>query len=210
MPGRAQRRAQLTLNFLSGTLTFGGDWRPTGYESQRSGERDGRGESGGRAWVGRQYFIGAGGETMRQTRLMLAGVAATVALAACGQGGSAPIDLGRELDVATGDSMGLLPNRGATQFVSAIERTPGWAPAATPVKQPTPSPRAIAQPVKTPVRTGNEGPAVEAVVVAPKAPAATPAPTPTPTPTPHRRGGYKSVGEVIRNAPFPINPLTIR
>jgi hypothetical protein len=144
---------------------------------------------------------------------MLAGAVAVVALAACGQGGSAPIDLGRELDAATGDSIGLLPNRGGTQFVSAIERTPGSVPAATPAKRPTPAPRAVVQPVKAPVQTKRAEPEAEAVAVAPEAPApaaqpaATPAPTPTPTPTPHRRGGYSTMGDIMRNAPFPINPL---
>ena len=152
---------------------------------------------------------------MRQTRMMLAGVAATVALAACSKGGSAPLDLGRELDVATGDSMGLLPTRGGTQFVSAIERTPGSVPAATPAKRPTPSPRAVPQPVKAPVQTKSPEPQAQAVAVAPEAPApsaqpaATPAPTPTPTPTPtpRRRGGYSTMGDIMRKAPFPINPV---
>lgn len=150
---------------------------------------------------------------MRQTRVMLAGVVATVALAACGRGGSAPIDLGSELDQATGDTSGLLPNRGGTQFVSAIERTPGSVPARTSVKQPTPSPRAVQQPVKAPVQAKAPEPQAEAIAVAPQAPApaaqpaVTPAPTPTPTPTPHRRGGYSTMGDIMRKAPFPINPV---
>jgi len=154
---------------------------------------------------------------MTQTRVMLAGVVAALSLAACSRSGSAPVDLGSELEVATGDTSGLLPNRGGTQFVSAIERTPGSVPAASaPVKRPTPAPRATPQPVKAPVVDKAPAPEAEAVVVAPApapepAPAATPAPaptpTPTPTPTPRRRGGYSNMGDIIRNAPFPINPL---
>jgi len=149
---------------------------------------------------------------MKQTRVMLAGLVAAVSLAACSRSGSAPVDLGSELEVATGDANGLLPNRGGTEFVSAIERTPGSVPAASaPVKRPTPTPRATPQPVKTPVV--HKAPAPEAVVVAPApapepAPAATP--TPTPTPTPRRRGGYSNMGDIIRNAPFPINPAESR
>jgi hypothetical protein len=153
---------------------------------------------------------------MKQTRVMLAGLVAAISLAACSRSGSAPIDLGSELDAATGDTSGLLPNRGGLQYVSAIERTPGAVPAAAaPVKRPTPTPRARPEPVKAPV-TKAPAPVAEEVVVAPApaptpAPAAQPAPTaaptPTPTPTPHRRGGYSNMGDIIRNAPFPINPL---
>jgi hypothetical protein len=155
---------------------------------------------------------------MIQTRVMLAGVVAAVSLAACSRSGSAPVDLGSELEVATGDTSGLLPNRGGTQYVSAIERTPGSVPAASaPVKRPTPTPRATPQPVKAPVVNKAPAPEAQAVVVAPvpapePAPAATPAPTPTPTPTPtpRRRGGYSTMGDIIRNAPFPINPADAR
>ena len=155
---------------------------------------------------------------MINTRVMLAGVVAAVSLAACSRSGSAPVDLGSELEIATGDTSGLLPNRGGTQVVSAIERTPGSVPAASaPVKRPTPAPRATPQRVKAPVVNKAPAPEAEAVVVAPApspepAPAATPAPTPTPTPTPtpRRRGGYSNMGDIIRNAPFPINPVESR
>ena len=149
---------------------------------------------------------------MTRTRMMLAGIVATVSLAACGRSKAAPTDLAGELDAATGDTSGLLPNRGGTQYVSAIERTPGATPAvAPPVKQPKPAPQAQPKPVQSPVVDKAPAQAAEAVVLAPAptptpAPAATPAPTPTPTPTPHRRGGYSNMGTIIRNAPFPINP----
>jgi outer membrane biosynthesis protein TonB len=151
---------------------------------------------------------------MTRTRMMVAGIVAATSLAACGRGKSATTDLSGELEAATGDTSGLLPNRGGTQFVSAIERTPGAVPAvASPVKQPKPAPKAQPQPVQSPVVNKAPAPAAEAVVMAPvpaptPTPAATPAPTPTPTPTPtpHRRGGYSNMGTIIRNAPFPINP----
>jgi hypothetical protein len=151
---------------------------------------------------------------MRQTRVMVAGLVAAVSLAACGRSKQAPTDLAGELDAATGDTSGLLPNRGGTQYVSAIERTPGAVPAKAPqVKQPKPAPRAEPQPVVTPVVNRAPAQTPQVVVDAPApvtpAPAATPAPTPTPTPTPtpHRRGGYSNMGTIIRNAPFPINPV---
>jgi outer membrane biosynthesis protein TonB len=142
---------------------------------------------------------------------MVAGVVAAVGLAACGRGDIAPVDLGHELDVATGDTSGLLPNRGGTQFVSAIERTPGSKPAVSaPVKRPTPTPKAEKQPVEAPVKVKEPQAEAEAVAVVPApAPAATaaPTPTPTPTPTPRRKGGYATMGDIMRNAPFPINPV---
>ena len=157
---------------------------------------------------------------MTQTRLVVAGMVAALSLAACSRSGSAPVDLGSELDAATGDTSGLLPNRGGLEYVSAIERTPGSVPAAAaPVKRPTPAPRATPQPVRKPVVDKAPAPEPDAVVIAPApapqpAPAATPAPaprpTPTPTPTPTRRGGYSNMGDIIRNAPFPINPVDTR
>ena len=150
---------------------------------------------------------------MRQTRVMVAGLVAAVSLAACGRSKQTSTDLAGELDAATGDTSGLLPNRGGTQYVSAIERTPGAVPAKAPaVKQPKPEARAEPQPIVTPVVNKAPAEKPQVVVDAPapvtQAPAATPAPTPTPTPTPtpHRRGGYSSMGTIIRNAPFPINP----
>ena len=159
---------------------------------------------------------------MIRTRVMLAGVVAAISLAACSRSGSAPVDLGSELEIATGDTSGLLPDRGRTQFVSAIERTPGSVPAAGAiVKRPTPAPRATHQPVEAPAVNKAPELQAEAAVVAPApspepAPAAAPAPvpapitTPTPTPTPRRRGGYSTMGDIIRNAPFPINPVQSR
>ena len=147
---------------------------------------------------------------MRQTRMVAGSAAATIAaggLAACRGGSSGSADLGRELDAATGDSMGLAPNRGGTQFVSAIEQTPG---AVRTPNAPVRRAAAVAQPVQPPVPTTAPAQVAKAPVVAPApVPAApTPAPTPTPTPTPRRPGGYSTMGDIMRKAPFPINPAT--
>lgn len=157
---------------------------------------------------------------MRRIRLMVAGMVAAVGMAACSSGDAKPVDLGRELDVATGDTSGLLPNRGGTQFVSEIERTPGPVPAvAAPVKRATPTPRAQPKPVEAPVTVKEPQPQAEAVATAPApttapAPSAVPSSTPTPssvpTPTPRRKGGYSTMGDIIRRAPFPITPVETR
>ena len=143
---------------------------------------------------------------MRQTRVKVAGIVAAtvaaVAMAACGGGRSGSADLGRELDAATGDSMSLLPNRGGTQVVSAIERTPGSGPVAgATVKRPHPAHSAVPEPVPAPVVAKAPAQVVQAPVIAPT-------PTPTPTPTPRRAGGYSTMGDIMRKAPFPINPVT--
>lgn len=120
-----------------------------------------------------------------------------------------------------------------TQFVSALERNeaePAPAPApkagrstvtrrptrAAPVEQPT---RArISEPQATEIASVPEEVAAPTVETAP-APSETPAeaapapapspdryPSPAPQPGRGRRGGWWTTGDVIRNAPFPINP----
>ncbi len=147
--------------------------------------------------------------TMRQARMVAGIFAATIAavgLAACRGGSSGSADLGRELDAATGDSMGFAPNRGGTQFVSAIEQTPGAVRAPNaPVRRAA----AVVQPLQPAVPTTAPAQVAKAPVVAPlPAPVPTPTPAPTPTPTPRRPGGYSTMGDIIRKAPFPINPAT--
>ena len=171
---------------------------------------------------------------MKQTRMILAGAVATVALAACGRSSANP-DLGGELEAAAGDTSGLLPNRGGVQVVSAIERVPGAVPApnaAERIKTPT----ATAKKPTTHVATPEKAEPVPAPL--PSAVAQTPAVDPTPSDAPvtvvpapssrpasqgageshdrmpfptgdrrnGRRGGWSSTSDVIRNAPFPINP----
>lgn len=124
-----------------------------------------------------------------------------------------------------------LRSRDRTQFVSAIERND-----AAPEPAPRPSTRApvrrqvraspavirsparVTAPVATEVATAESAPAaspqaeaapapVDAPAEAAPVPSRTPDHFPAPRPTPTRRsGGYWSTGDVIRNAPFPINP----
>ncbi|HEX8851768.1 MAG TPA: hypothetical protein VF761_19730 [Gemmatimonadaceae bacterium] len=170
---------------------------------------------------------------MRKTRLIVAGIA-SVALAACGRSSQAP-DLGSELEAASGDTSGLLVARGGTQVVSAIERTSGAVPQAngtsrmkTPAataKKPTThvATPEKAEPVPAPLPSENgkvaavdPAPSDAPVTVVP-APSSKPASQgageshdkmPFPTGDRHqgRRGGWSSTSDVIRNAPFPINP----
>ena len=126
-------------------------------------------------------------------------------------------------------------SRGGTQVVSAIERTPGAVPAAgatsrirTPAataKKPTThvATPEKAEPVPAPIPSAvAQTPAVdpapaEAPVTVTPAPSTRPAtqgsgeshdhmPFPTGDRQGHRRGGWSSTSDVIRNAPFPINP----
>jgi hypothetical protein len=137
----------------------------------------------------------------RPIRLTLE-LAAVAALAACG-GKSATVqangDLQRDLQLASGTGIELLPSASRTTVVSAIEHTGTAQPAPSPtkVRAPRPKPRRVAPKPR------------DAVAPAPRA--SSPAPRPSPTfdanvISPPPPGGYKTVDEVIRNAPFPIKP----
>ncbi len=132
------------------------------------------------------------------------GLAAVAVLAACG-GKSTPVqasdDLQRDLRLASGQGIELLPNASGTTVVSAIEQTGVAEPAPAPTRT-----RALAARPKT--RRVAPQPQVAR---APAPRASTPAPRPSPTfdanvISPPPPGGYKTVEEVIRNAPFPIKP----
>ena len=159
-----------------------------------------------------------------QKRLRLAaGLVAIFAAAACQSKNSSDDALARELDSASGASAGLLPMGGGTDVVSAIERAPtakknpvsaqpksaqrttqkAPAPTAT-VAQQAPDPEPAPAPVQTagtttPASTPSSG------VILPRPESGNHYPSPAHHPQP-RRGGYPSTGDIIRNAPFPINP----
>ena len=157
-------------------------------------------------------------------------LAATLILAAAACGGGTPSvddDLQRDLQEAQAAGLELAPRAsGAVTVVSAEEQVrPTAAPAPA---RPTPRRRTKPVTVSPPVPSvaADEGPVadvkgevvaeVEEVpeiagaspVVRPEAGGGLPAPRPRalPLPTPGRRGGYKTTAEVIRDAPFPINP----
>jgi hypothetical protein len=133
------------------------------------------------------------------------GLAALASLAACGK--SAPLqasgDLQRDLQLASGPGIELLPNASRTQVVSAVEQTGTAAPAPSPTKTRTPVARPKPRRVAPPARV------VRAPSPEPRAQVERPSPRPTfdaNVISPPPPGGYKTVDEVIRNAPFPIKP----
>ena len=165
---------------------------------------------------------------MRLVRLTTT-LAAVLVLGACaGNAPEQPLadDLQRDLNMAGGTAIELAPKAGGQQVVSAIESAP---PVPTPAKQKVgravdgPGPKKLA--VKTVSNVGTSKPQPDLTVQVPEpvrdttvetpTPAPSPSPEPAigagrPTPVPSQRpaprGGWKTPSEVIRNAPFPINP----
>jgi hypothetical protein len=117
----------------------------------------------------------------------------TLLLAGCNNPPEMDEQMKQDLEAASTAGIELAPNAPATKVVSAIES-----------KQPT-------QPRVTPVRRAN----APAKTPPPQTPQVTQSSSNEPTATrpatrpavqPPPPGGYKTVGEVIRNAPFPIKP----
>ena len=158
---------------------------------------------------------------MRHVRLTVT-LATALVLGACSSSApEAPLadDLQRDLAMTAGTAVELAPKTGGQQVVSAIESTPA-VPQPRPVQKaprrsPNPAPQAAPAPV---LADATPEPEIEAPVMAP---APTPEPAevkvpqpvvgagrPSSLPAPRRApaGGWKTPGEVIRNAPFPINP----
>jgi hypothetical protein len=141
---------------------------------------------------------------MRSIRLTFAfGV---LTLAACG-GESTPVqasdDLRRDLQLAGSSAIELVPNAARTQVVSEIEQ----AGAATAAPAPTKARAPVARPA--PRRAAPTARVVRAPSPAPARPAAAREQPPVFGPdviSPPPPGGYKTVDEVIRSAPFPIKP----
>lgn len=115
-----------------------------------------------------------------------------VLAAACGQQPPMDEQMQRDLEAASAGSVELAP-RGGQKVVSAIELAPLSKPAVAPTRRiPAPSPQRetkILQP-------------------APRAEPAAARPASAPRVSPPPPGGYKTMDEIIRNAPFPIKPWT--
>jgi hypothetical protein len=150
-----------------------------------------------------------------------------VAAAACSRSSEQPAvssDLEQDLAKAGGANVQLAgSSTNRVDVVSASERveSPVPTPKAKSVSRAPSANRGVRAPVKS---ARKEAPA--AATPAPKAPEPAPVeqpsivrePEPTPAPQsrpqpfparqPEPRGGWKTPGEVIRNAPFPINPMT--
>lgn len=166
---------------------------------------------------------------MTSATVRLTAALAVVLAAACNRSSvTVADDLQRDLDLASPSGVSLAPTGGRVDVVSSIEQgktaaapapketalravpkrvasvphvavhapAPTPAPVAeAPAPAPTPEPRVIAQaPVDEPAPT-----------VTP-APDPVPLPRPSPAPRGRQRGGTWTMGDVMRNAPFPITP----
>lgn len=143
---------------------------------------------------------------MRNSLRLTIGTIALLGVAACGQADATPnADLERDLE-QTRVSEFELANKSAkkTDVVSAAERIPTGSRA---VVSRTPTPRTAAQPrVDAPSPSPSPSPQVAEAEVAPDTSLTAPRPRSTPQTQSRNRGPYKTVGEIIKNAPFPINP----
>jgi len=128
-------------------------------------------------------------------RLLLASSA--IFAAGCGRAAAMDDGMKEDLQAASAATMELAPVAGGQKVVSAIEQTPrpetaqraphGPSQAETESHTPNPQRQDCSQQVA-------DGPAAQK-------------PLPASSVRPAPPGGYKSMGEVLRKAPFPINPL---
>jgi hypothetical protein len=130
---------------------------------------------------------------MRQN-IRIVWTAATLGLAACGRQGSMDDQLKKDLEAASVSTMELAPNGGGVRVVSDVEQIRPGRPAPTPPK-PIPTPSKTPRPPQT-AEQSVSGPAASIPSRQTQTPAVNPAPP----------GGYKTINEVLRNAPFPIKP----
>ena len=146
----------------------------------------------------------------RRSRFIAAAIG-LAALAACGRTApSTDVALQRDLDLAKGQGLELAPQGSARSTLSADELSPAGnrTPATAPRVAKSPAPRHAA-PARTEPQVAVKPPQAPAaqshdsiVAAAP----ATPRPSAAGAISPPPPGGYKTMGELIRKAPFPINP----
>lgn len=122
----------------------------------------------------------------------LASATAALLLAACGRQSTMDDQMRQDLEAASASTMELAPNGSGQRVVSAIEQTGKTQPTVT-------KSRRVQAPAPTKKRETPQTVQTDAE------PAAT-RPLQRPAVSPPPPGGYKSVGEVLRNAPFPIKP----
>jgi hypothetical protein len=130
---------------------------------------------------------------MRQTLRATTLVTAALAIAACSRQSTMDEAMKADLDAASTATLELAPRAQGTAVVSAIESKNPAQPRVAPVRRTT-------APAQTPRR---ETPQVTQVA-RPEPTATRPSTTPAVQPPPP--GGYKTINEVLRNAPFPIKP----
>ena len=128
---------------------------------------------------------------MTMTSRLSALLALTALSAACSRSPEMDDQMKADLDAASTATVEMAPRGPATKVVSAIESKNPTRPVVAPVRK-------TVAPARTP---RPETPTVVAEEPIAKAPVSAPPRVQPPPP-----GGYKTVGEVIRNAPFPIKP----
>ena len=139
-------------------------------------------------------------------------------LAACGRGTpSTDAGLQRDLDLAKGQGLELVPQGSARSTLSADELSPSGnrAPSTAERVSKTPAPRQAAPARSQPQVAEPQAAAPQVAQQQTPEPqahdsvVATARATPRPSAdaiSPPPPGGYKTMGELIRKAPFPINP----
>ena len=134
------------------------------------------------------------------------------ALAACGRTApSTDAGLQRDLDLAKGQGLELVPQGSARSTLSADELSPSGTHARSTAPQPSKA-RAPREAAPAPQPQVAERPAPQAPVAQQHDSVVATAPVPATTRpsagaiSPPPPGGYKTMGELIRKAPFPINP----
>jgi hypothetical protein len=118
--------------------------------------------------------------------------ASLAVLSACGRTSALDEQMKEDLQAASASTMEMAPAAGGMRTVSAIEQTGKVRPEVTKSRKAT-------------VPAGTPRPETPQIAQKSAEPAAT-VPLSRPAVSPPPPGGYKTMGEVLRNAPFPIKP----
>ncbi|HEU4994912.1 MAG TPA: hypothetical protein VFT29_08830 [Gemmatimonadaceae bacterium] len=129
---------------------------------------------------------------MRQTRFLSA--TAALLIAACGRSSGMDEAMKRDLESASSGGIELAPRGPAMTVVSPLESGRPVQPKVTPARRVV-APTKRTAPVTKQVTQSSAETAPAAVRPLPASSVSAPPP-----------GGYKSIGEVLRGAPFPIKP----
>lgn len=131
-------------------------------------------------------------------------VVAASALVACTATSEVDEQLRKDLEAASAGPIELAPMGVGTKVVSAVEQPQRAQPRPT-APRPKAPPMESSRVAQTPDPAPMPGARVVQQAPVSNEPTAV-RPTSTPRVQPPPPGGYKTVGEVIRNAPFPIKP----
>jgi hypothetical protein len=153
-------------------------------------------------------------DAMHRPSRFIAVTIGLAALAACGRATpSTDAGLRRDLDLAKGQGLELVPQGSARSTLSADELSPSGNHARSTAQQASKA-RTPREAASAPQPQVAERPAPQLHAPAPQQQDSVVATAPVPAATrpsagaisPPPPGGYKTMGELIRKAPFPINP----